>query len=140
MITFVRFVLFIVCLWFSLLPYAQLVTWLQPFQPASHDAWIAVPWLVLTTVVPAALVAAAACLPIAWAFGRSAPWVALCLTAPFVALTVHHLRPNATGRGLALACASMAAYVVFVVGATVLARRYLARRGAGGDPPSAAIA
>ena len=63
MITFGRVVLFILCLWFSLVPYAQALDYLALFylallEPSSHDKWIAVPWLLLSCVVPAALVAA----------------------------------------------------------------------------------
>jgi hypothetical protein len=139
MIIFGRVVLFIVCLWFSLAPYAQALTYLLQFEPTSHDKWIAVPWLLLSCVVPAALVAGAVCLPIAWAFGRSAPWVALCLSAPFVALRFHYLRPNAKALELALACSSVVSYVLFVVGATMLASRFLKARRTGGNSGSPAV-
>ncbi len=139
MIAFGRIVLFILCLWFSLVPYAQALTFLLHFEPASHDKWVAVPWLLLTRVVPAALVAGAICLPIAWAFGRSAPWVALCLTAPFVALHLHNLQPHAKTLELALAGSSVVSYVLFVVGATFLARRFLEARRTFGNSGNPAV-
>lgn len=139
MIIFGRVVLFILCLWFSLVPYAHALTYLAQLEPTSHDKWIAVPWLLLSSVVPAALVAGAVGLPIAWAFGRSAPWVALCLSAPFVALRFHALRPNAKALELTSVCVSVVSYVLFVVGATMLARRFLKARRKGGDSGSPAV-
>lgn len=133
MILFGRVVLFISCLWLSLVPYAQALTYLAKMEPASHDKWVAVPWLLLSQVLPAALVAGAVCLPIAWAFGRSAPWVALCLSAPFVALRLHAVRPNAKALEITLVCVSVVSYVLFVVGATLLARRTLTARRKGGN-------
>ncbi len=134
-----RVVLFILCLWFSLVPYAQALTYLAQFEPTSHDKWIVVPWLVLSSLVPAAWVAGVVGLPIAWAFGRSAPWVALGLSAPFVALSFHALRPNAKALELTLVCLSVVSYVLFVVGATVLARRFLKARRMGGDSGRPAV-
>ena len=139
MIIFGRVVLFIVCLWFSLVPYAQALTYLAQLEPTSHDKWIAVPWLLLSCVVPAALVAGAVGLPIAWAFGRSAPWIALCLSTPFVALRFHALRPNAKALELTLVCLSVVSYVLFVVGATMLARRFLKARRKGSNSGSPAV-
>ncbi len=139
MIIFGRIVLFILCLWFSLVPYAQAFLYFVQLQPTSHDKWIAVPWLLLSSVAPAALVAGAVGLPIAWAFGRSAPWVALCLSAPFVALRFHALRPNAKALELTLVCLSVVSYVLFVVGAAMLARRYLKARRKGGHSRSPAV-
>ena len=139
MITFSRVVLFGLCLWFSLVPYAQMVTWLQPFEPTSHDRWIALPWLLLSSVAPAALVAAVLCFPIAWVFGRSAPWVALCLSAPFAVLSIHQLPPNAKPLYLAVVSLSVFSYVLFVVGATMLASRFLKARPTGGSSGSQAV-
>ena len=139
MIIFGRVVLFIFCLWFSLLPYAQAVTYVAQFEPTSHDKWIVLPWLLFSCVVPAALVAGAVALPIAWAFGRSASWVALCLSAPFVALRLHDLRPNPKALELMLVCLTVVVYVLFVVGATMLARRFLKARQKRSDSGSPAV-
>jgi len=139
MITFSRVVLFILCLWFSLVPYAHVMTWLRPFQPTSHDRWVALPWLLLSSVAPAALIAAAVCFPLAWAFGRSAPWVAGCLAAPFPALSFHELPPNAKPLYLAFLGLSVVSYVLFVVGATMLARRFLKVCRTGGNSGSPAV-
>ena len=139
MIIFGRVVLFILCLWFSLVPIAQALTYLAQWEPASHDKWIVVSWLLLSWVVLAALVAGAVGLPIAWAFGRSAPWVALCLSAPFAALRFHALRPNAKALELTVVCVSVVSYVLFVVGATMLARRFLKARRKASDPGSPAV-
>lgn len=141
MIIFGRVVLFISCLWFSLLPIAYAYISLSQFEPTSHDKWIAVPWLLLSCLVRSALVAGVVGLPIAWAFGRSAPWIALCLSAPFVALSFHLLRPNAKALELTLEWVSVVSYVLFVVGATMLARRFLnaRRKGGPGDAGSPAV-
>ena len=139
MIIFGRVVLFIFCLWFSLVPYAQALAYFALLEPTRHDKWIAVPWLLLSSVVPAALVAGVVGLPIAWAFGRSAPWVALCLSAPFVALCFHTLRPNSKALELTLVCVSVVSYVLFVVGATMLARQFLKACRKGGNSGGAAV-
>jgi hypothetical protein len=133
MITFGRVVLFSFCLWFSLVPYAQTFIVLQQFQPASHERWIAVPWLLFSSIAPAVVVGAATCLPLARVFGQSAPWIALCLSAPFVALRFHLIRHDAKALEVAVACVSVVSYVLFVVGAAVLARRFLNARRTQGD-------
>ena len=68
--------------------------------------------------------------PLVLVYRRAAPWVALALTVPFAALRFTQVRPEAKALELAIAGAAIAAYVIFVTGATFVARRLLAKRGA----------
>jgi hypothetical protein len=127
MIIFARVILLAICLWFSLVPYARALAYLWQLAPSSHDKWVAVPWLVLTSVLPAALIAGAVCYPIAWAFGRAAPWTALCLSAPVVALRIHDMRPDPKALELVVTVLSCFSYVLFV-------RTVCRRRDSAGKP------
>jgi hypothetical protein len=140
MINLGRTVLFFICLWFSLVPIAHAFEYLTRFGPASHEKLVVLPWLLLTCLGPPAVVAGVVCFPIAWAYGRAAPWIALFLSAPFAVLCLYLVRPNAKALELALAWSSAVSYVVLVTGATMLARRYLIKRRTGRNAGIQAVA
>jgi len=120
--------LFVVCAWFSMVPYAYAFAYLSEHGPATHARAVMVPWMFFVSMFPAALVATLVAYPLVWLYQRAAPWVALALTIPFAALRFMLIRPEARALELAIAWATIAAYVVFVTGATFLAHRLLVRR------------
>jgi hypothetical protein len=130
MITIARLLLFIPCLWCSLVPYTLVDAMLVDHPPASHDRLVALPWLFLVALLPSVVVAAVVCLPLAWAYGKAAPWIAFALTLPLVGLEIGNLRPHARWLELALVLTTTVSYVAMVVAATMLARRVLAVRRA----------
>ena len=123
-----RVVLFVLCAWFSMVPYAHVFAYLSEHGPATHERAVMVPWIFFESMLPAVLVAALVAFPIAWMYGRAAPWVALILTLLFAALRFVLIRPEAKALELTIAWATIATYVIFVTGATLLARRQLVRR------------
>jgi len=122
--------LFVVCAWFSMVPYAYVFAYLSEHRPATHVRAVMVPWMFFESMLPAALVAMLVACPLVLLYQRAAPWVALALTIPFAALRFMLVRPEARALELAIAWATIAAYVVFVTGATFLARHLLERRRA----------
>ena len=128
MVNLGRVVLFVVCAWFSMVPYAYVYAYLSEHGPATHERAVMVPWLFFENMLPAVLVAMLVACPIAWIYGRVAPWIALTLTVPFAALRFVLIRPEAKALELAIDWATIAAYVIFVTSATLLARLLLARR------------
>jgi len=122
--------LFVVCAWFSLVPYAYVYAFLSEHGPATHARVVIVPWLFVESTLPAALVAALVAFPIAWIYGRAASWIALALTIPFAAIRFVSIRPNAKLLELVIAWSTIAAYAILVTVATALARRVLVRHRA----------
>ena len=132
--------LLVVFAWFSMVPYAYAFAYLSEHGPATHARAVMVPWMFFESMLPAALVATLVAYPIAWIYGRAAPWVALALTVPFAALRFVLIRPEARALELAIAWATIVAYVIFATGATFLARRLLARRRAKREAQTPALA
>ena len=122
--------LFVVCAWFSVVPYAYVFAYLSEHGPATHARALTVSWMFFESMLPAALVATLVAYPLVWVYQRAAPWVALTLTIPFAALRFMLIRPEAGALELAIAWTTIAAYVVFVTGATFLTRRLLVKRRA----------
>jgi len=130
MVNLARGGLFVVCAWFSMVPYAYAFAYLSEHGPANHARAVIVPWMFFESMLPAALIAILVAYPLVWVYRRAAPWVAFALTVPFAGLRFTLIRPEAKALELAIAWATIAAYVIFVTGATFLARRLLVRHGA----------
>lgn len=128
MIAFGRVTLFFVCLWYSLVPVAYLSAYLSHLAPHGHGKFAAFLWFFLTWLVSAALVGSVACFPIAWVYGRAAPWVALSLSLPFAATRLFRLPSNASVYELTLVWSSVVVYSACTAGATMLARRHMMQR------------
>jgi hypothetical protein len=133
MIKLGRVALFFVCLWFSVVPFAYVYGHMPELGPGSHTRAAVLTWLFLTNLVPSAIAAVMVCVPIAWAFGRAAPWIALVLTTPFAAIRLYLLRPNAKGLEVGLAWTSIVSYTILVAGATMLALHLIGQRRANGS-------
>jgi hypothetical protein len=102
--------------------------YLGRIEPVSHDRVVVVPWLFAENLVPAAVTALLLSVPIAWVYGRGAPWIGLLLTVPFVAVRLFLLPADAKPLAVALCWSTIVSYVVFVIGAIMLARRVLVSR------------
>jgi len=135
-----RVVLSLVCAWFSMVPYAHVFAYLSEHGPATHERTVMAPCVFFERMQPAVLVAALVAFPIAWMYGRAAPWVALILTVPFAALRFVLIRHEAKALELTIACAAIATYVILVTGATLIGRRQLVRRRIKGKAQSPAHA
>ncbi|NML25309.1 hypothetical protein [Zoogloea dura] len=109
--------------------YGQSIGLADVLMPVPEDRRLALPILISQGFLAATLSAAVACFPLAWLYGRAAPGVAVLITLPVLYIAGPDLlRQDLRLETMFIHALELASFVILLVGATWLARRYLTER------------